>query len=112
MAIDLNLDKGQLIDALGLPRSTISRKIKTNKPLNPDEMERVNGMQRLVGQVQAMVAAGGAEDDFDAAKWFGEWIEQPLPALDGERPAKYLGDSAGRELVSRILSMIQAGAFA
>lgn len=112
LASDLRVDTGFLVDTLGLPRRVIFRKIDENGNLDPAQVERVIGMQRLVGQVQAMVAESGTTKGFDAGRWLGEWIEQPLPALDGQRPAEYLGDSAGREWISQVLRQIQASAFA
>jgi len=112
LASDLHVEAGFLIDALGLPRGVISRKINKNENLSPGQAERVIGMLRLVGQVRAMVVESGKAKGFDAGRWLGEWIEQPLPALDGRFPAEYLGDSAGREWISRLLRQIQASAFA
>jgi len=112
LARDLHLDTKLLVDTLGLPRSIIFRKIKKNENLDPGQVERIIGMQRLLGQVQAMVVESGNAKGFDAGRWLGEWIEQPMPALDGRRPAEYLGDSAGREWISRLLRQIQASAFA
>jgi len=112
LAVDLRVDIGFVIDTLGLPRRIIFRKIEQSKNLDSGQAERVIGMQRLIGQVQAMIAESGDREQFDAGRWLGEWIGQPLPALGGRRPAEYLGDSAGREWVSQLLRQIQAGVFA
>jgi len=112
LASDLHINSRSLIDHLGLHRRAILRKIKQNEHLDANEVERVLGMQRLVGQVQVMVGKSGNTDGFDAAGWIGEWIELPLPALGGQRPAEFLGDGAGRELISQLLRQIQSGAFA
>ena len=112
LAVDLHVDIEFVIDTLGLSRRIIFRKIEERKNLDPGQAERVIGMQRLIGQVQAMIAESGDGEEFDAGRWLGEWIDQPLPALGGRRPAEYLGDSAGREWVSQLLRQIQAGVFA
>lgn len=112
LAVDLHVDIEFVIDTLGLSRRIIFRKIEERKNLDPGQAERVIGMQRLIGQVQAMIAESGDGEEFDAGRWLGEWIDQPLPALGGRRPAEYLGDGAGREWVSQLLRQIHAGAFA
>ncbi|WP_368664723.1 antitoxin Xre/MbcA/ParS toxin-binding domain-containing protein [Zoogloea sp. LCSB751] len=33
--------------------------------------------------------------DFDAARWVGEWLEPPAPALGGGRPAEYMDTLTG-----------------
>lgn len=91
LASDLRIDPRSLIDHLGLDRRAILRKIKQNEALDAEQIERVIGIQRLVGQVQVMVDESGDADGFDAGGWLGKWIEQPLPALGGQRPAEYLG---------------------
>jgi len=112
LAADLHVSLEFVIDTLGLPRRVVLRKIEKSKNLDPGQAERVIGMQRLIGQVQAMIAESGDREKFDAGRWLGEWIDQPLPALGGRRPAEYLGDGAGREWVSQLLRQIQAGVFA
>ena len=112
LANDLHIDIGFLADSLRLPRSTIYRKIRNNENLNTVQAERVICLQRLVGQVQVMEDKSRKSKRSDASRWFGEWIGQPLPALGGQRPAEYLGDGAGRELISQLLRQIHAGVFA
>lgn len=112
LATDLHVSIEFVIDTLGLPRRVIFRKIEESKNLDSGQAERVIGMQRLIGQVQAMIAESGDREEFDAGRWLGKWIDQPLPALGGRRPAEYLGDSAGREWISQLLRQIQAGVFA
>lgn len=112
LAADLHVSIEFVIDTLGLPRRVIFRKIEESKNLDSGQAERVIGMQRLIGQVQALIAESSVVQKFDAGRWLGKWIDQPLPALGGRRPAEYLGDSAGREWVSQLLRQIQAGVFA
>ena len=112
LAEDLEVDQSKLVQSLGLARSTLSYKVQHKKDLTPNEAERLVGVYRLIGQVEAMVKESGDPEGFDAGKWFGEWMEQPLPALGGKRPAEYLDNGMGRELVSNLLYQIQSGAFA
>ena len=76
------------------------------------EREKVLGLSKLIGQVQAMVAESGDPEGFDAAKWFAAWMVEPSPALGGRKPEDLLETADGREAVSRLLGQMQSGAFA
>lgn len=108
----MDIPKERLYDALRLPRSTVDRKIKADDRLSAEQSERVIGLERLIGQVAALVAESGNPDGFDPAHWVGEWLEQPLPALGGARPADFMDTMEGQGLVSRLLRQSQAGVFA
>jgi hypothetical protein len=73
---------------------------------------RVLGLLRLIGQVAVMVEHSGDPKEFDAARWVGGWLERPIPALGGARPADYMETIAGQTLVSKLLMQSQAGVFA
>ena len=74
MARRMELPKERLIACLGLARATIDRKVREGKLLSSDESERVLGMARLVGQVQAMVEESGNPAGFNAATWLSGWL--------------------------------------
>ena len=95
----------------GLARPTIDRKIRNSKVLNQDESERVMGIARLVGQAQNLVDESGDQRDFDAGRWVGAWLQQPLPALRGKSPGEFMDTVDGRSLVSDLLSQQQSGAY-
>lgn len=76
---------------LQLSSTTVERKKSKAASLDLYQSERLAGLKRLIDQVQAMVEDAGDPSSVDAAKWFGRWIEQPLPALGGKKPAQYLG---------------------
>jgi putative toxin-antitoxin system antitoxin component (TIGR02293 family) len=95
-----------------LASATVNRKSRDQKPLSSDESSRVIGMARLVGQVQAMVEESGDPEGFDAATWVAEWLEQPLPALGGRRPAELMDTPEGQNLVSNLVARLQTGAYA
>lgn len=111
MAKRMAMPKEKLIGTLGLARATIDRKARENKPLSTDESSRVLGMARLVGQVQAMVEESGNPEGFDAAQWVARWLERPLPALGGQRPADLMDTPEGQSLVSGIVARMQSGAY-
>jgi putative toxin-antitoxin system antitoxin component (TIGR02293 family) len=95
----------------GLARPTVDRKIRSSKLLSQDESERVMGIARLVGQAQNLVEQSGGSADFDAGRWVGEWLQKPLPALDGKSPGELMDTVDGRALVSELLSQQQSGAY-
>jgi putative toxin-antitoxin system antitoxin component (TIGR02293 family) len=108
----MNLTKGQVMEALKFPASTIDRKISQNEKLTPEQTERFVGLESLIDQVQAMVEESGDPKGFDAAKWLGEWIEQPLPALGGDKPSEYLDTVTGQQHISSLIARMQSGAYA
>jgi len=102
---------GDLLKSLRLSPATLSRKIKEDANLSSEDSERVIGMVRLIGQVQAMVMESGAAD-FDAARWTAAWLQEPVPALGGARPVDFMDTMEGQGIVSRLLSQMQSGAYA
>jgi putative toxin-antitoxin system antitoxin component (TIGR02293 family) len=112
IAVTMDMPKDNLWSLLRLPRSTMCRKEKHEEALSPEESERVLGIAAIIGQVEAMVCESGNPKGFDAAKWVSNWLDTPVPALGGKRPAEYLDTVEGQKLVSRILAMSQSGAYA
>jgi len=115
--VDLIVDvtavpKERLVRFLDLRPATIARKIREGEMLSTDQSERVLGLERLIGQVAVMVGDSGDSTGFDAARWVGDWLEQPIPALGGAKPADYMDTIEGQERVSRLLVQSQAGVFA
>ena len=95
-----------------VPISTFNRKVKQQQILAPEESERVVGLAKLVGQVQAIVEESGDPAGFDAEAWTRRWLHEPLPALGGVAPVTLLDTMEGQALVSQALSRIQSGAYA
>lgn len=106
----MGVSKEKLFSTLGLVRSTVDRKASDNKALSTDESSRVLGMARLVGQVEAMVEESGNPKGFNAAEWVANWLERPLPALNGQRPAEFMDTSEGQALVAQLVARMQSGA--
>jgi len=65
----------------------------------------------LVAQIRKMVEESGAAANFDAREWVLEWIEKPLPALDGQKPTDLLISDNGLQVVSNLLERSRAGAY-
>ncbi len=107
----MGISKERLFATLGLPRATVERKLRQQQALSPDESARVLGMARLVGQVQRMVEESGQPEGFDAAAWVARWIDRPVPALGGLKPAELLDTAEGQAIVANVLSRAQTGAY-
>lgn len=108
----LRVPQGEALTALRIPVATVNRKARTNAPLSPAEGERVLGVGRLLGQLQAMVRESGSPEGFDAAAWLSAWISGPVPALGGARPLDLMDTMTGQALVSQVLAQMQSGAYA
>lgn len=108
----LGYPKAHTLLTLGFPVSTVERKIKQGEKLSSEQSERFLGLELLIDQVKQMVAESGEPKGFDAAKWLGEWLDQPNSALGGEKPSQYLDTVAGQGMVSRLLAQMQSGAYA
>lgn len=96
---------------LGMPVTTVERKILKRELLTENQAERVIGAAKLIGQVQTMVEQSGNAAGFDAAQWFDRWLDTPLAALNNRPPSELMSTAEGRELLSRLLSTAQSGAY-
>lgn len=110
--IALHLDQSVMFDALNLKIATVNRKAAKNQALSSDESERVLGLAKLVGQLEAMVEESGEPEGFDAPSWLSNWLREPLPSLGGGRPIELLDTMEGQAVVSRALAQMQSGAYA
>jgi putative toxin-antitoxin system antitoxin component (TIGR02293 family) len=109
---DLAIPSGSASRALHVSVSTLNRKTKMREALTQDESERVLGLARLIGQVQAMVEESGDPAGFDAREWTARWLSEPLPALGGARPLDLMDTMEGQSLVAETLARVQSGAYA
>ena len=98
--------------ALNLPLATINRKVARDDILPPAEGERVIGLARLIGQLQAMIEESGEAKGFDATAWLSRWLQEPLRALGGAAPVTFMDTMEGQALVSQALAQTQSGAYA
>ncbi len=112
LADRMAMPKERLYAHLRIARSSISRKAREERSLSIDESARAIGLARLIGQVQSMVEESGNLDAFDAAKWTASWLEKPLPALGGRKPAEYMDTDAGQAIVANLLARMASGAYA
>lgn len=76
-----------------------------------DKTDSFDARAALVSQVQAMVERSGNPIGFDAAAWVTEWLNHPLPALNGRLPLDLLDTPEGFDVVQNILKAIESGAY-
>lgn len=115
LAQALHMPAARMQKALNLPASTVARKIKSQENLPLDQSERVIQTMRLVGLAQRLVGEYGDPElspGFDAARWFGEWIEEPNPALGMQKPVEFLDTAAGASLLESLLNKMVSGVYA
>ena len=112
IAREMGMPKERLLPALGLSAATVNRRARESKKLSTEDSERVVGMARLIGQVQALVDESGDPTGFNAAEWVARWLEEPLAALAGQRPVELMDTTEGQTIVSNLLLRIQSGAYA
>ena len=112
LAGGMKVSRDKLLDTLGLKRETIRRRTLKDEALSTEESSRVLGIGRLIGQVQAIVEASGNPEGFDAAAWVGNWLDRPLPALGGQRPAELMDTAEGQAVVASMILRSQGGAYA
>ena len=112
VAREMNIPKERLFGTLGLARATVDRKVRERRLLSRDESAMLLGAARLVGQVQAMVEESGEPEGFHAAEWVAGWLERPLPALAGRRPAELMDTAEGQAIVANLLDRTRTGAYA
>lgn len=112
MIAELHFDQGALLRALNLKTATVNRKAARDDVLSPEDGERVIGIAKLVGQLEAMIEDSGDPVPFDAPAWLSRWLREPLASLGGAAPLSLLDTMEGLSLVSQALSQIQSGAYA
>lgn len=111
IAKDMSISEAQLARTLGVARSAVDRKVLKRKLLSPDEGSRILGMASLIGQVHTMICESGNPEGFNAAEWVARWIDRPLPAIGGLRPAELMDTFDGQALVSSIVDRMQSGVY-
>ena len=113
MSAAMCVPREQLMRAVGLARSTVERKLAARGRLSEAESEKLVGLSRLIGQVDAMVRESGeAPVGFDAARWFAAWMGEPVAALGGLRPQQLLDTADGREALATLLLQMRSGVYA
>ena len=113
LAAALGLTKGQIAAGLGIPVSSVTRKLRARATLSAAESERVFGLVELIVTVEGWadtISASGPQG-FRASRWLGTWLATPAPALGGLEPLSLLDTADGRGLVAELLGSQEVGAY-
>ena len=102
-----------MFEILGVPKATAEKKAAGGELLTGNGGRAALGIARLLGVANEIVANSTAPEakNFDAAKWLGQWLEKPQPALGGRRPAELIDTPTGLDVVARLLGAIESGAY-
>lgn len=100
-------------EILGVPKATVEKRASEGTEVSGAGGQAAIAMARLLAKAQEIVenSTSPAAKDFDTARWLGQWIERPQPALGGRKPAELIGTPTGMEMVSRVLGAIESGAY-
>lgn len=103
----------RMFDILGVPKATAEKKAAAGEVIKGSGGRAALGLARLLGIAQSIVMNSKAPEakDFDSAKWLGQWLERPQPALGGRKPADLIDTPTGVEVVARLLGSIESGAY-
>jgi putative toxin-antitoxin system antitoxin component (TIGR02293 family) len=103
----------RMYSILGVPKATAEKKVAGREVIAGVGGRAALGLARLLAIAEEIVANSKAAEarDFDTAKWLGQWIERPQPALGGRKPADIIGTPTGLAMVERVLGAIESGAY-
>lgn len=96
-----------------IPKATAEKKAAAGEMIAGSAGQAAIGMVKLLGIAQKIVDNSTADEakGFNAAKWLGQWIERPQPALGGRKPAELLDTPTGVGMVARLLGSIESGSY-
>lgn len=109
----LDVPAVRIFDIVGIPKATAEKKVAAKELIAGASGQAALGLARLLAIARGIVDNSTAAEakDFDAAKWLGQWLERPQPALGGRKPADLIATPTGLEMVTRILGAIESGAY-
>jgi putative toxin-antitoxin system antitoxin component (TIGR02293 family) len=113
MSRRMAMPSSRLFTILGIPKATAEKKAAAGELVKGSGGQAAVGMMRLLCMAEEIVANSTASQarGFDSAKWLGQWIERPQPALGGRKPADLIDTPTGVELVARLLGALESGAY-
>ena len=113
LSIRMDLPSSRMYAMLRIPSATAARKSAAGAVIDGRAGLAAMGMIKLLGIAQDIVqdSTSPEAEGFDTAKWLGQWIERPQPALGGQKPADFLDTPTGVEIVSQLLGAIRSGAY-
>ena len=113
MAKSMGMSNIRMFEVIGVPKATAEKRAANNTAVTGTPGEAALGVVRLLGIAKEMAENSDAPEaeGFDTAKWLGDWIERPQPALGGRKPAEMLDTPTGVETVCKLLGAIESGAY-
>lgn len=113
LAKKVDIETSRFFSILGVPNAPAKKNAAAGQWVTGSGGYAALGMIKLLGIAQDMVEHSTAPEtkNFDAAKWLGQWIERPLPALGGRKPPDLLDTPTGVAVVARLLGAIESGAY-
>lgn len=107
---------GQLARYMGLPQRRVKAMLGLRVGigrgvLSMNDSAHVLGLARLIGQAQQMVIESGRPEGFNAAAWLAQWLDGPVAAIGGKRPADLLDTDDGRAIVAKVLERMRTGVY-
>ena len=97
----LDVSRQALLEAIGIPVSTVTRKAKARTLLSREESDKVDRVARAVRR---------ALEVFGDKAQARAWLTDPVLTLGGRKPLDMLDSHAGFELVMDTLGQILYGA--
>lgn len=70
---------------------------------------RANRYEKLMHLAKKIVLQFGETKNFDAQRWFSEWIDQQCPALNNVKPLELLDSDEGALEVEKVLWRMVTG---
>ncbi|CAL8480817.1 antitoxin Xre/MbcA/ParS toxin-binding domain-containing protein [Caballeronia sp. S22] len=107
------LPASRFFTIIGVPKATAEKKAAAGEFVSGAGGQAAIGMIKLLGIAQDIVGDSTAEaaNEFDAARWLGEWIERPQPALGGRKPSELIDTPTGVDVVARLLGSLESGSY-
>jgi len=113
LARRMDIPSSRIFTIIGVPKATAEKKAAEHERVAGSGGQAVIGMVKLLAvarEIAANITAADAKS-FDAARWLGQWIERPQPALGGRKPADLLDTPTGHDVVARLLGSLESGAY-
>lgn len=103
----------RIFDIVGIPKATAEKKVASKASITGASGQAALGLARLLSIARSIVDNSTADEakDFDVAKWLGQWVERPQPALGGHKPADLISTPTGLDMVTKVLGAIESGAY-
>jgi putative toxin-antitoxin system antitoxin component (TIGR02293 family) len=109
----IDIPAARVFTMLGVPKATAEKKAMQGAIVSGSSGQAAIAVAKLLGTAKAIVENSTSPEakGFDSAKWLGQWLERPQPALGGRKPADLIDTPTGVEVVAKLLGAIESGAY-